>query len=471
MKLPFLKKLRYRIILAFYISFIFINIFGIKAVASIDNSYFFVMKDMNVPRNILSDIKINYPQLELNSIDEIGVFTISSSDDNLLEEARSFTVNKYKDIIESSCRDQTILLEGTEKTLDNSEPEVKEKIGADNKYEVWRWDIDRVTNNRNTYNIEQGNHDVKIGIIDSGIDAQHPDLKDNIVLSKSCVPGKDNLEDSTGHGTMVAGEIAANGNVKGVAPKAAIASYKVFDGGDCESSWVISAIIQATKDNMDVINLSLGTYKSLINKDDVALVVAYERAILYAQHRNCVVVSASGNEVKGLDITDPLKLAQQLGKKDYLQVYLPGGLPNVITVSAINRDDKIAYYSNYGSQIDIAAPGGDYGPEWESKKVPNLRYMLLVTTPTEFEQSKVSSLFGFDKGYEFVEGGTSFAAPKVSAAAALLIAHFKDKYGFKPSALQVEQYLYDSTDKCSGENSILYYGNGILNVEKMLKKM
>lgn len=306
MKLPFLKKLRHSIILAFYISFIFINIFGIKAVASIDNSYFFVMKDMNVPRNILSDIKINYPQLELNSIDEIGVFTISSSDDNLLEEARSFTVNKYKDVIESSCREQKILLEGTEKTLDNSEPEVKEKIGADNKYEVWRWDIDRVTNNRNTYNIEQGNHDVKIGIIDSGIDAQHPDLKNNIVLSKSCVPGKDNLEDSTGHGTMVAGEIAANGNVKGV---------------------------------------------------------AYERAILYAQLRNCVVVSASGNEAKGLDITDPLKLAQQLGKKDDLQVYLPGGLSNVITVSATNRDDKITYYSNYGMQVDIAAPGGDYGSQ------------------------------------------------------------------------------------------------------------
>lgn len=401
------------------------------------------MKDMNVPRNILSDIKINYPQLELNSIDEIGVFTISSSDDNLLEEARSFTVNKYKDVIESSCREQKILLEGTEKTLDNSEPEVKEKIGADNKYEVWRWDIDRVTNNRNTYNIEQGNHDVKIGIIDSGIDAQHPDLKNNIVLSKSCVPGKDNLEDSTGHGTMVAGEIAANGNVKGV----------------------------ATKDNMDVINLSLGTYKSLINKDDVALVVAYERAILYAQLRNCVVVSASGNEAKGLDITDPLKLAQQLGKKDDLQVYLPGGLSNVITVSATNRDDKITYYSNYGMQVDIAAPGGDYGPQWETKKVPDLRYMTLVTIPTEFAQSQVSSLFEFDKGYEFVEGGTSFAAPKVSAAAALLIAHFKDKYGFKPSALQVEQYLYDSTDKCSGENSILYYGNGILNIEKILKKM
>lgn len=477
-----LKKIVIRlIVISFIMSMGYSNFLQVNASAKekvSKNSYMFVVKDGVAYDDVLNGIKSKFQTLDVNNIKEINVFSISSDDEQLLNNAKQYIDDNYSDRIKEKGKldkikqDPINILTDAFKPVNKSitlqsENQITEE--PTNQYENWRWDIDKVTNNRESYNIEQGNHTVKVAIIDSGVDVNHPDLKDNIISSKSFVPGKSSTEDILGHGTMVAGEIAANGNVKGVAPKIAIASYKVFDGDECESNWVINAIIQAAKDNMDVINLSLGTYKSLLNKEDQATILAYERAILFAQLKNCVLVAASGNETKGLNISDPRKLAEALGLKNDLQIYLPGGLPNVLTVSAANKDDKIAYYSNYGSNVKIAAPGGDYGPEWESKKIPNLRYMVLVTYPTNLPQSQLSSLMEFKQGYEFIEGGTSIAAPKVSAAAALIISRYKEKYGYKPSALKVRKLLYKGATSGYDGNNSLYYEKGILNVKKSLE--
>lgn len=341
-------------------------------------------------------------------------------------------------------------------------------IELNNKYEIWRWDINKVTNNRESYKIQQGNHKVKIAIIDSGIDRNHPDLKSNLIDSKTFVPGSTSLEDKLGHGTMVAGEICANGNVKGIAPKVAIASYKVFDNDKCGSNWVINAIVEAVNNNMDVINLSLGTYKSLLKKDDLNIILLYKKAIDYAKSKNCVVVAASGTSSKGVDISNPKNLAQNLGYKNDLRIFLPGDLSNVITVSATNKDDKLAYYSNYGMNIKIAAPAGDYGPNWINQKIANLKYMALVTYPINLPQSELNLLKGLGQGYEFIQGGTSIAAAKVSAAAALLISQYDEMYGFKPSTSEVEKLLYDGVTPGHDGNNPLYYGKGILNVKNSL---
>ena len=66
------------------------------------------------------------------------------------------------------------------------------------------------------------------------------------------------LTDKLGHGTHVAGQIAANGNLKGIAPGIGIKSYRVFGEQNADSLWIIKAIIEAAKDDVDVINISLG---------------------------------------------------------------------------------------------------------------------------------------------------------------------------------------------------------------------
>lgn len=130
----------------------------------------------------------------------------------------------------------------------------------------------QVTNNGESYKLFSGTKNVTVGIIDSGLDINHLDLKDNVVQgSKNLVPkggfrGKEIeetgelnlLTDKLGHGTHVAGQIAANGNLKGIAPGIGIKSYRVFGEQNADSLWIIKAIIEAAKDDVDVINISLG---------------------------------------------------------------------------------------------------------------------------------------------------------------------------------------------------------------------
>lgn len=332
-------------------------------------------------------------------------------------------------------------------------------MNLNNKYEKFRWGTNLVTNDKESYKIQQGNHDVKIAIIDSGIDPNHPDLKANLIYSKS-YSSDHSIDDILGHGTMVAGEIAANGNLKGIAPNIAIASYKVFDSKSCNSIHVIQAIIDAVNDKMDIINLSLGTTKSLQKESDINIINSYITAIKYAISRNCLIVSASGTSKNGFDISTPFFLNNDP------KIFLPGGLDNVITVGATDRNNNIEYYSNYGDNVDIFAPSGDYGPNWFDKGIADLRYTALVTCPINFKQSKLSLLKEFDKGYDFTLGGTSLSTPKVSGALGLLICQYQNTYGFKPDISTLKSLLYKGTIPLNTEFS---YGKGILNIFNSLK--
>ena len=144
---------------------------------------------------------------------------------------------------------------------------------------------------------------------------------------------------------------------------------------------------------------------------------------------------------------------------------MPGGLEGVITVSASNKDEKLPFYSNYGQNIDFAAPSGDYGPTWETEGTIDLSYLLLTTYPTNLEQSELSKYFGFDKGYEFNAGGTSLAAPKVTATVALIISKYKEKYGVKPTEQTVMKILKDGATNTDNK---LQFGNGIINAKNSL---
>ncbi|EJR91171.1 S8 family peptidase, partial [Bacillus cereus] len=128
---------------------------------------------------------------------------------------------------------------------------------------------------------------IKVAVIDTGIDSTHPDLKKNYLKGYDFVDNDTNPEDIVGHGTHVAGIIAANGRMKGVAPDASILAYRVSDqGGNTEM--IIKAINQAIEDGAHIINLSMGTS---LSGTDAPLNQAIQKAIA----KNITVVTAAGN--------------------------------------------------------------------------------------------------------------------------------------------------------------------------------
>ena len=133
---------------------------------------------------------------------------------------------------------------------------------------------------------------IKIGIIDTGIDITHPDLMHDSSIEKirgfDFVENNNRPDDQNGHGTEVAGIINANGNLKGIAPKAEVYAYKVSnDGNSISSEFIVEAIRMAIEDDMDVINISLG-----VNNTNSKI----ESAVNDAIKNNIVVVVAAGND-------------------------------------------------------------------------------------------------------------------------------------------------------------------------------
>jgi minor extracellular serine protease Vpr len=155
---------------------------------------------------------------------------------------------------------------------------------------------------------------IKIGIIDTGIDYDHPDLLGfgpggKVVGGYNFVDNNNKPIDTTGHGTEVAGIIAADGSLKGVAPKAKLFSYKVSSNGESVSSdLIVKAIHRAIEDKVNVINISLG-----VNKTNGEI----DQAVSEAVKNGIIVVVAAGNN-----------------GPDYGTIGSPGKDPDVITVGA-----------------------------------------------------------------------------------------------------------------------------------------
>jgi lantibiotic leader peptide-processing serine protease len=348
-----------------------------------------------------------------------------------------------------------------------------------------QWDMKEITHNGESYNIESGSSNVTVGIVDSGIDIDHPDLVDNLKSgSKNLVPKGglrgtepeetgdiNSINDINGHGTMVAGSIAANGEIKGVAPNTGIKVYRVFGNKSADAVWIIKAIIQAAKDDVDVINLSLGSYyiDGNIYKDGElsdnkwADVEGYKLAIEYANKLGSVVVASAGND--SIDVSNKSELNDFLKKKyaeegktfNGVGIEAPGELPGVVTVSSTGPTQQLSLFSNFGKNyIDIAAPGGDsrllekYGQEawWDGGL---------------FRQEQV--LTTFNTGRYLFASGTSMAAPKVSATLALII----DQRHYKNRPSNSIDYLYKNGVKKDIEPNLAYWGNGQLDVYNAVK--
>jgi lantibiotic leader peptide-processing serine protease len=356
-----------------------------------------------------------------------------------------------------------------------------------------QWDIKRITNNGASFELGTGSHNVVVGIIDTGIDRDHPDLVKNLLPgSKNFVPaggfqgsepsetGDPNaFDDKHGHGSHVAGSIAGNGAMLGVAPNTGIRSYRVFGTGAAESGWIFAAMVAAANDDVDVISMSIGGfdiigqafYKNPVTGEKIALgndvadFTAYKRAVKYATDKGSLVVVAAGNEA--LNATNKAEVTAYLnaeygGDGLYYEgagFEVPGTLPGVVTVSATGQNDVLANYSNYGPGfVDIAAVGGDarlydqYAAEGRFNE-----YLTLRLFEKEF------NLSASEDGGWYWSIGTSMATPKVSAVAALLV----DKYG-KMSPSELENLLYKTAvDAVNGTDTGLF-GAGHLNAYEAL---
>lgn len=243
---------------------------------------------------------------------------------------------------------------------------------------------------------------VRVAVIDSGIDAGHPEFAGKIVAAKSFVGGSA-LRDEQGHGTFVAGLIAAAVNnaegIAGLAPSAELLVAKVVTADRNISVEAEAKAVRWAVDNgARVINMSLGGVRDPLDRGRDTFSPLESAAIAYAVSKGVVVVAAVGN-------------SDQAPEMPWRYASYPAALPHVLGVSALARDGSAPLFSNRDAIYnDIAAPGEGI--------LSTLPRGLTAEHPACVEQGYSSC--GPDE-YREAEG-TSFAAPQVSAAAAMLLA-------------------------------------------------
>jgi Subtilase family/S-layer homology domain len=224
---------------------------------------------------------------------------------------------------------------------------------------------------------------IKIGILDTGIDIKHPDVKvvgGICVLKESCTRG---FQDDNGHGTHVAGVIGAQNNevgIVGVVPDADLFAIKAMDStGTGTTATILAGVEWAMENKMDILNMSVTT-----DKDDPALKLMIERAY----NEGMIIVGAAGNN------------GSQAGDGD--SVLYPARYSSVIAVGAVNDNQVRVASSATGSSLEVVAPG----------------YNIFSTVPLTSD-----SFDGIRDGYTYMTG-TSMAAPYVTG----IMATYKEQF-------------------------------------------
>ncbi len=240
---------------------------------------------------------------------------------------------------------------------------------------------------------------VKVAIIDSGVDCSLPDLKDQIAKTKSFVGGNA-CDDHQGHGTIVAGEIAGSldtAGVVGIAFRSQLLVAKVVaDDGTIPLKAEAAGIRWAVNHGARVVNLSFGAVRDPENPDLDSYSKVEAQAVAYAVRKGAVVVAAVGN-------------ADEAYATPWPYASWPAALPHVIGVGALTRSGKVPDFSDQDLRfVDLAAPGvGIFStfPRALTSAQPNC-------SPQGYTDCAIGD-------YRHPEG-TSFAAPQVAAAAAVL---------------------------------------------------
>ncbi|MEK4326909.1 S8 family peptidase [Paenibacillus sp. FSL R7-0297] len=248
---------------------------------------------------------------------------------------------------------------------------VSENTGAnvitpnDLLFSTYQWNLPAIETELG-WNLSKGSKEVVVAVVDTGVQADHPDLQGQLLAGYNAITNGGAPDDDVGHGTHVSGIIGALTNneegVAGISWYNKILPVKALDNSGAGTTYsVAEGIIWAADHGAKVINLSLGNYADSQFLHD---------AIKYAYDRDVVIVSASGN-----DNTE---------RPGY-----PAAYEEVIAVAATNSTGERASFSNYGDYIDVAAPG-----ESIASTYPDNQYAAL--------------------------SGTSMASPHVAALAGLV---------------------------------------------------
>lgn len=294
---------------------------------------------------------------------------------------------------------------------------------------------------------------IVVAVIDSGLDTSHPDIAPNLWINSGEVPGNSvdddgngfvdddkgwdffNVDndpvDDHGHGTHVAGTVGAAGNngssIVGMAPNVELMAVKVLNSfGGGTSDGLAAGLTYAADNGAHVINASIGCAFPCPSDPVV------EAAVLHAHSLGAVVVFAAGNST------------------DDVASYSPQNMTETITVSAVDRSDTSSDFSNFGTLLDVAAPGG--GPTTDCPDWDLLSLRAALNNITCFGQS-------LDVGpAELRLAGTSMAAPHVAGIAALILGK-----NATLSNEEVRQILRSSADDLGPAGFDSAYGYGRVN--------
>ncbi len=377
---------------------------------------------------------------------------------------------------------------------------------------VCQWDM-RMINASPTgsYAVNQG-AGATVGIMDTGLDAFHPDIAPNLdqnlscsfikpgnptaqpqeiaPLGRACGPANQSKwQDYNGHGTHVGGTVAAPINGVGVAGVAPAATLVTVKAGTAEGYFftqeVVDALTYSGEVRLDAVNMSFFADPWLFNchndKDQQAIIKAISRAAQYAHSNGVVLVASAGNESEdldhpGVDVISPdfppgSEIERDVGNNC---IVLPAELPWVNTVSAVGPQKRLSFYSSYGnSKVDVTAPGGS------SDQAPNPfgRVLNAWSSTADFTAGgnptrTVEDCTPTCVYYAWIQG-TSMASPHAAGVAALIRSADPD---LPPTAVEARMqqtamamYCPEGDDRCLGSSNAngnpqtSFYGNGLVD--------
>ncbi len=310
-----------------------------------------------------------------------------------------------------------------------------------------------------------GSRDVKVAILDTGIDYANPDLAGFVDLGRSIslvpedvtrhYPGRLPFSDLFWHGTAVASVVASNASVlAGVNRYVTLLAVKIADstGLRTTASRLLSGIVYATDQGADVINVSNGL--EFAKSANPGIVAAFERAVNYAFRKGALLVSVPFNDAADLDHNgDLVRLPCEAANAICAAATGPTGAAGV-NGSWVNVDAPAPYSAFGRSAISVAAPGGA-GEPGQFRRV----WVPCTTTPTATTGAPACR-----RREALAQGrGTSFAAPHVAGLAALLVAQLG--HG-KPGLIR--ERILQSADDLGQPGTDPYYGKGRINIARAL---